>query len=61
MFFNSPKCFNYMIFKTDFALKKYTTELPIKSYIDHATFRTINNRLPVEKWRLDKLKKRKIL
>ena len=25
--FNSPKCFNYIIFKTDFALEKYTIEL----------------------------------
>ena len=44
--FNSPKCFNYRIFKTDFALEKYTekTELIVKSYIDLAKFRTTDRK-----------------
>ena len=55
--FNSPKCFNFRIFKTDFAFEKYIIELPIKAYIDLAKFRTTNNRLPIEKGRWDNIER----
>ncbi|MEW8546520.1 MAG: reverse transcriptase family protein [Candidatus Thiodiazotropha sp.] len=53
--FDSSKCFNYRIFKTDFLFEKYITELPANSYIALAKFRTTNNRLPIEKGRWDNI------
>ena len=55
--FNSPKCFNYRIFETDFAFEKYIIELPMKAYIDLAKFRTTNNILPIEKGRWDNIER----
>ena len=42
----SPKCINYRIFKTEFKIEPYITELQSRSYITLPRFRTTNNRLP---------------
>lgn len=55
--FNSSKCINYRIFKTNFVLEKYLIELSVKSYITLAKFRTTNNRLPIEKGRWDNIER----
>ena len=44
----SPKCINYRIFKTEFEIEPYITELQPRSYITLSRFRTTNNRLPIE-------------
>ena len=51
--FDTSKCLNYRIFKTIFTLEKYVTEMPLKSAITLAKFRTTNNKLPIEKGRWD--------
>lgn len=53
--YNSPKCFNYRIFKTNFILETYILELSTKSYIALAQFRTTNNKLPIEKGRWENI------
>ena len=47
----SPKCINYRIFKTNFKIEPYITELQPRSFITLSRFRTTNNRLPVERGR----------
>ena len=47
----SPKCVNYRIFKTNFKIEPYITELQPRSFITLSRFRTTNNRLPVERGR----------
>ena len=47
----SPKCINYRIFKTEFKIEPYITELQPRSYITLSRFRTTNNRLPIERGR----------
>ena len=37
--FNSFKCINYRIFKTNFMLERYLIELSVKSFIALAKFR----------------------
>ena len=49
--FNGPKCLNYRLYKTEFILEKYITEMPLKSAISLAKFRTTNHKLPIEKGR----------
>ena len=44
----SRKCINYRIFKTNFKIEPYITELQPLSFIILSRFRTKNNRLPVE-------------
>ena len=51
--FDTSKCLNYRIFKTTFTLEKYVTEMPLKSAITLAKFRTTNNKFPIEKGRWD--------
>ena len=51
--FDTSKCLNYRIFKTTFTLEKYVTEMPLKSAITLAKFRTTNNKLPIKKGRWD--------
>ena len=47
--FNSSKCLNYRLFKTTFSLEKYINDMPLKSAILPARFRTTNHKLPIEK------------
>ena len=47
----SPKCINNRIFKTEFKIEPYITELQPRSYITLSRFRTTNNRLPIERGR----------
>ena len=49
----SPKCINDRIFKTDFKIESYITELQPRLYITLSRFRTTNNRLPMERGRLE--------
>ena len=42
----STKCINYRIFKTEFKIEPYITELQSRSYNTLPRFRTTNNRLP---------------
>ena len=44
----SPKCINYRIFKTNFKIEPYITELQPYSFIIFSRFRTTHNRIPVE-------------
>lgn len=53
--FDSSKCINYRIFKTDFMLEKYITKLQPSLYIPIARYRTTNNRLPIEKGRWENI------
>ena len=46
--FNSSKCINYRIFKTDFCLEKYFTILPCDLVYCLSKFRCVSHRLPVE-------------
>ena len=55
--FNSSKCINYRILKTNFVLEKNLIRLSVKSYITLAKFRTTNNRLPKEKGRWDNIER----
>lgn len=55
--YNSSKCINYRIFKTEFNLEKYITELSPKIRITLAKFRTTNNRLPIEKGRWENIER----
>ena len=49
--FESSKCSNYRIFKTEFKTEFHLTELQPNFYIPIARFRTANHRLPIERGR----------
>ena len=55
--YNSPKCINYRIFKTDFKTELYFTELQSKFYIPIARIRTTNHRLPIERGRWENIER----
>ena len=56
-FLNSSKCLNYRLFKTTFSLENYITEMPLKSAILLARFRTTNHKLPIEKGRWENIER----
>jgi hypothetical protein len=48
---NSPKAFNYRIFKTDFKFEEYFNILDEQNSLLLCKFRTTNHKLPIEKGR----------
>ena len=48
---NSPKAFNYRIFKTDFKFEEYFNILDEQNSFLLCKFRTANHKLPIEKER----------
>jgi hypothetical protein len=48
---NSPKAFNYRIFKTDFKFEEYFNILDKQNSLLLCKFRTTNHKLPIEKGR----------
>ena len=46
---NSPKAFNYRIFKTDFKFEEYFNILDEQNSLLLCKFRTTNHKLPIEK------------
>lgn len=49
--FNSPKCINYRIFKTQHSLEKYFSILPTDLWRAMCHFRCLNHKLPIERGR----------
>lgn len=45
---NSPKCFNYRIFKKSFGQEIYLKKLPNDLRVLFTKFRTCNHKLPIE-------------
>ena len=52
--FDSSKCLNYRLYKKELNLEKYICEMPLKSAIPLARYRTTNHRLPIEKGSWDR-------
>ena len=46
--FDSPKCINYRIYKSDFGFEKYLTVLPSDLMYNLSKFRCGSHRLPIE-------------
>ena len=46
--FNSSKCSNYRIFKTEFKFENYLVDFPTKLRINYSKFRCRSHRLPIE-------------
>ena len=49
--FDSNKCINYRIFKTELHCEKYLLSLPTKLYSSLLKFRVSNHKLPIERGR----------
>jgi hypothetical protein len=46
--YNTAKCLNYIILKTNFCFEKYRTSLPADLSRAFCSFRCLNHRLPIE-------------
>ena len=56
---NSPKAFNYRIFKTDFKFEEYFNILDEQNSLLLCKYRTTNHKLPIEKGRWSNIPREK--
>jgi len=53
--FESPKCYNYRMYKNDLIMEKYLLLLPLPLRISFTRFRVANHKLPIEKGRFENI------